>query len=333
MWELEPGAIPVEQTSLPQLNVFDPPRVFDAFLDAVAWGSVSSADDKALQAPFRSGVEVDDYQLDLVVRALSMPRVNLLIADDVGLGKTIEAGLVMQELILRHRARSILIVCPSSIQVQWKEELRDKFGLEFRIVDSNLLADLRRRRGIHVNPWAHFPRLITSIDFLKRERNAMTHGKWGEMSTGALNFDFVDRKGVAHRATFTSPQVMAWVEAVSQIASMLLVPATATAKSIKAVKRKLNLLQPHHGGAFFLPPGLRSFRVVRRTEVAAPVMVDMQNIRLRVEQHSTGKPYEIELRIESGKEGNRDCWEIPPEHIPTSDFLLDSTFDCFKVNP
>ena len=170
VWELEPGVACLERAQLPALKGFDPPRVFDAFLDAVAWGSVSSADDKALQAPFRSGVDVDDYQLDPVVRALSMPRVNLLIADDVGLGKTIEAGLVTQELILRHRARSILIVCPSSIQVQWKEEMRDKFGLEFQIVDSNLLAELRRRRGIHVNPWAHFPRLITSIDFLKRER-------------------------------------------------------------------------------------------------------------------------------------------------------------------
>jgi superfamily II DNA or RNA helicase len=170
VWELEPGISCLEKAQLPGLKDFDPPRIFDAFLDAVAWGSVSSADDRALQAPFRSGVEVDDYQLDPVVRALSMPRVNLLIADDVGLGKTIEAGLVMQELILRHRARSILIVCPSSIQVQWKEEMRDKFGLDFRIVDSNLLADLRRRRGIHVNPWTHFPRLITSIDYLKRER-------------------------------------------------------------------------------------------------------------------------------------------------------------------
>lgn len=74
-------------------------------------------------------------------------------------------------LILRHRARSILIVCPSSIQVQWKEEMRDKFGLEFRIIDSEALSELRRRRrGIHVNPWSHFPRLITSIDYLKRER-------------------------------------------------------------------------------------------------------------------------------------------------------------------
>jgi superfamily II DNA or RNA helicase len=170
IWEIEPGVSCLEKAQLPELKEFDPPKTFEAFLDAVTWGSVSSADDKALQAPFRSSVDIDDYQLDPVVRALSMPRVNLLIADDVGLGKTIETGLVAQELILRHRARTILVVCPSSIQVQWKEEMRDKFGLEFRIVDSSLLSDLRRRRGIHVNPWSHFPRLITSIDFLKRER-------------------------------------------------------------------------------------------------------------------------------------------------------------------
>jgi len=170
IWELEPGTNIPSRSSLPVLQEFDYPVVFDAFLDAVTWGSVSQADDKSLQAPFRSGIDVDDYQLDPVVRALQMPRVNLLIADDVGLGKTIEAGLVAQELILRHRARTILIICPSSIQVQWKEEMRDKFGLEFRIVDRDLLGELRRKRGIHVNPWSHFPRLITSIDFLKRER-------------------------------------------------------------------------------------------------------------------------------------------------------------------
>src|SRR5947208_10281802 len=66
--------------------------------------------------------------------------------------------------------RTILVVCRSSLQVKWQEELREKFGLEFRIVDSALMRDLRRRGGRHVSPWTHFPRLITSIDFLKRER-------------------------------------------------------------------------------------------------------------------------------------------------------------------
>ena len=91
-----------------------------------------------IQAPFRSGIDIEDYQLDPVVRAIQMPRVNLLIADDVGLGKTIEAGMAALELIIRHRARRILVVCPSSLQIQWKEQMRDKFGLDFRIVDSDI---------------------------------------------------------------------------------------------------------------------------------------------------------------------------------------------------
>ena len=174
IWDLEPGTEIHQKSSLPDPDSFDHPKRLQAFLDAVCWGAVSQADDKALQSPFRSGIEIDDYQLDPVVRALSMPRVNLLIADDVGLGKTIEAGLVVQEMILRHRVRSVLIICPSSLQVQWQEEMRDKFGLEFRIVDSETMSQLRRKRGIHVNPWSHFPRLITSIDFLKRERPLRT---------------------------------------------------------------------------------------------------------------------------------------------------------------
>jgi SNF2 family DNA or RNA helicase len=174
IWELEPGTTVHEKSTLPNPDSFDRPERLQAFVDAVRWGAVSQADDKALHSPFRSGIEVDEYQLDPVVRALSMPRVNLLIADDVGLGKTIEAGLVVQEMILRHRVRTVLIVCPSSLQLQWQEEMRDKFGLEFRIIDSEAISNLRRKRGIHVNPWSHFPRLITSIDFLKRERPLRT---------------------------------------------------------------------------------------------------------------------------------------------------------------
>jgi superfamily II DNA or RNA helicase len=174
IWEIEPGTTVHERSTLPEPHSFDHPKRLQAFLDAVRWGAISQADDRALQSPFRSGIEIDEYQLDPVVRALSMPRVNLLIADDVGLGKTIEAGLVVQEMILRHRVRSVLIVCPSSLQIQWQEEMRDKFGLEFRIIDSDTISLLRRKRGIHVNPWSHFPRLITSIDFLKRERPLRT---------------------------------------------------------------------------------------------------------------------------------------------------------------
>ncbi|HWE88036.1 MAG TPA: DISARM system SNF2-like helicase DrmD, partial [Pseudonocardiaceae bacterium] len=171
VWELEIGAVVHDSAVLPSPdNGFDSPTELDAFLHAVRWGAIASADTTALQAPFRSGIQIEDYQLDPVVRALSMPRTNLLIADDVGLGKTIEAGLVAQELMLRHRARTMLIVCPAGLTVQWRDEMRDKFGLDFRIVDRELLRTLRRSRGLYVNPWTHYPRLIVSVDWLKRDR-------------------------------------------------------------------------------------------------------------------------------------------------------------------
>ncbi len=171
VWEIEPGTQIIEQAELPRIarDALDDPAELEAFLDAVRWGAVTSADQSALQAPFRSGITIEDYQLEPLVRALRMPRTTLLIADDVGLGKTIEAGLVVQELLLRHRARTALVVCPAALQVQWRDELREKFGLEFRIVDRELLGQLRRSRGVGANPFSHFPRLIVSIDWVKAE--------------------------------------------------------------------------------------------------------------------------------------------------------------------
>jgi superfamily II DNA or RNA helicase len=170
IWEIEPGARILERAVLPKPHHFDDPVRFDAFLDAVRWGSSSQADPRQLLAPFQSGIEIEAYQLDPLARAIRMPRVSLLIADDVGLGKTIEAGLVLQELLLRYRARRVLVVVPADLQRQWRDEMREKFGLDFWIVDSTLVKRLRRERGIHANPWNSFPRLIASYDWLKRER-------------------------------------------------------------------------------------------------------------------------------------------------------------------
>src|SRR3954451_185995 len=118
VWELELGTRINDHVALPEPTGFDPPDQLNAFLDAVRWGASSSADVRNIQSPFRSGIDIEDYQLDPVVRAIQMPRVSLLVADDVGLGKTIESGLVALELIIRHRARRVLVVCPASLQVQ-----------------------------------------------------------------------------------------------------------------------------------------------------------------------------------------------------------------------
>ena len=167
IWEVEPGAHVIEKAGLPTITGQDDTERLEAFLNAVRWGAATNADRGFLQAPFRSGVSIEDFQLDPLVRAIDMARANLLIADDVGLGKTIEAGLVIQELLLRHRARTALIVVPASLQEKWRVEMLEKFGLEFKVVNTDYIKELRRKRGIHANPWTSFPRLITSVDWLK----------------------------------------------------------------------------------------------------------------------------------------------------------------------
>ena len=167
IWEIEPGAHIIERAGLPSISGQDDSDTLEAFLDAVRWGAATNADRGFLQAPFRSGVSIEDFQLDPLVRAIDMARVNLLIADDVGLGKTIEAGLVIQELLLRHRARTALVICPASLQEKWRVEMLEKFGLEFRVVDTAYIKQLRRERGIHANPWTSYPRLIASMDWVK----------------------------------------------------------------------------------------------------------------------------------------------------------------------
>lgn len=173
IWELEPGRSVVREQGLPEYidpSKFDNPSTFAAYVDALRWGALTSADPKTLQAPFRSSATVEDYQLEPLRRALESPRANMLLADDVGLGKTIEAGLVIQELLLRHRARSVIIVCPAGLQLKWQEEMRDKFGLTFEIVNSETMKTFRRTFGVHANPFRVYPRVIVSMSWLPSPR-------------------------------------------------------------------------------------------------------------------------------------------------------------------
>ncbi|WP_328284287.1 DISARM system SNF2-like helicase DrmD [Brevibacterium sp. UCMA 11752] len=212
VWELELGHSITPDQGLPEritTDGFDEPRILAAFVDALRWGAVTSADPKAFQAPFRSGANVEPYQLEPLRRALAQPRTNLLLADDVGLGKTIEAGLVVQELLLRHRARSVVVVCPPSLSLKWQEEMIEKFGLDFTVVDSALMAQVRRTHGLDANPFKIFPRVIVSMAWLSGVRaqrllRDVTSGLENRNSARRYAFDIlvVDE---AHHAAPSSP--------------------------------------------------------------------------------------------------------------------------------
>ncbi len=117
-------------------------------------------------------LDIAPYQLVPLMRALELPRPRLLLADGVGLGKTVQAGLIAAELIARGRAHRILIVAPSGpLLVQWDREMRARFGLRFtRLADHADLRRERRRLEPGANPFGHAALCLTALDFAKQER-------------------------------------------------------------------------------------------------------------------------------------------------------------------
>ena len=147
---------------------FDPARRFAAYVNALRWNSVTATDPGLLQAPFRAGIKLDAYQMEPLRRAVAMPRVRLFIADDTGLGKTIEAGLIARELLLRKKARTIVIAAPASVLEQWRGEMEERFGLRFRILDRGYFARMRLDHGYGVNPWKTHSRFLVSHALLAK---------------------------------------------------------------------------------------------------------------------------------------------------------------------
>jgi len=166
---------------------FDPPDRFSAYLHAIRWNCVTATDPGLFQAPFRAGIRIDAYQLEPLRKALRLPRVNLFIADDVGLGKTIEAGLIARELLLRKKARDIVVACPPSMLPQWRDELEARFGLTFQVLDKDYVRDVRRQRGYGVNPWTTHARFLISHRLLIDEAYAAPMRDWlGDFRPGSL---------------------------------------------------------------------------------------------------------------------------------------------------
>src|SRR4051794_38563561 len=126
----------------------------------------------ALVAAGRSRIRFELYQQIPALRMLSLPRPRILNASDVGLGKTVETGIALRELIARRRGARILIVCPSGIAEQWREEMATKFGLDFKVFDREGVHAVKKSIDLGANPWATEPRIIASFDYLKRREGA-----------------------------------------------------------------------------------------------------------------------------------------------------------------
>jgi hypothetical protein len=189
LWDYELDRLILEEEGWADLAAkgFDHPRQFAAFLHTLRWNCVTATDPNLFQAPFRAGIKIDAYQMEPLRKALRLPRVNLFIADDTGLGKTIEAGLIARELLLRKKAKTIVVATPPSVLEQWKDELEERFGLVFELLDRGYLTRMRRERGFGVNPWRTHSRFLISHNLLIDPVYADPLREWlGQFLPGSL---------------------------------------------------------------------------------------------------------------------------------------------------
>lgn len=119
-------------------------------------------------APLYSGVTPLPHQLVPLEQALAQPVVRLLLADGVGLGKTVEAGLLINELLIRRRIARILVLAPPALREQWQQEMWHCFALDFRVIDGPFSRVLKQEMGKRVSPWEVYPRIITSPHYLRQ---------------------------------------------------------------------------------------------------------------------------------------------------------------------
>ena len=207
--------------------------------------------------PFRSmgrlSVAPRPYQFVPLIMALRLDPVRLLIADDVGVGKTIEAAMIARELLDRGVVRRVCVLCAPHLCEQWEEELRTKFNIDVAVVQSSRIGRLERGlpRG-DVSLYQHYRHLVVSIDFVKSERNRQ------RFLDNAPDFIIVDEAHTAARPrgdlSGAQHQRFALIRDLAKDPERHLILATATPHSgiEESFRSLLGLLDP----SFDTPEGL-----------------------------------------------------------------------------
>ena len=131
--------------------------------------------DSNLHIGYDAVMDTMDFQMEPARIALQKPRQRILIADAVGLGKTLEAGILMSELIVRGKGKRILVVTVKSMMTQFQKEMWNRFTIPLVRLDSNRIHKIRAKLPTNYNPFYYYDKAIVSIDTLKRDVEYKTH--------------------------------------------------------------------------------------------------------------------------------------------------------------
>lgn len=180
VWDLEHGARVLDPAAVKLVSDMSSGLIDTKLHLAAAFRATPTTTRRPLTLG-RAAIDDLTFQHLPVERALAQDRVRLLIADDVGLGKTLEAGLITSELALRGRADRILVVTTRAMLTQFQKEFWTRFSIPLSRLDSAAIRRMRNKIPAHYNVFDQFDRSIVSIDTLKRDnqiRDALKHSYW-----------------------------------------------------------------------------------------------------------------------------------------------------------
>lgn len=231
--------VPVDPTKV-KLIVDESPRYRNTLLYLESQWRNRIPTDNSIHIGNRAAMDTMNYQLEPAQIALNQPRQRILIADAVGLGKTLEAGILMSELILRGKGKRILVVTGKAMMVQFQKEMWNRFTIPLVRLDSNKIRQIRAKLPATYNPFFYYDKTIISIDTLKNDVAYRTH-----LEASYWDIIVIDEaQSVATRSDRTSQRARLAELLAGRSDTMIMLSATPHDGKAKSFASLMNMLDP-----------------------------------------------------------------------------------------
>ena len=196
--------------------------------------------DKNIHIGHRAAMDLMPFQLEPTKISLNRTRCRILVADTVGLGKTLEAGILMSELIIRGKGKRILVVTSKSMMTQFQKEMWNRFTIPLVRLDSHKIQKIRASLPSNYNPFFYYDKVIVSIDTIKRDVEYRTH-----LENAYWDIIVIDEaQGVAERGSRDSQRSRLANILKDRSDTMIMLSATPHDGRAKSFASLMNMLDP-----------------------------------------------------------------------------------------